>query len=111
AQNVTLTASEAAGAEHTLAITLNNTNARSLDEALTTINTKLQQSNDATLQKLVVDKEQGTINTTNTEGLRFVSTLGAFKVSLGTVASNTTSTVAGIAESTSANTGAPNYVQ
>jgi len=111
AQNITVTASDAAGAEHTLAVTLNNTNARSLDEALTTINTKLQQSNDATLQKLVADKEQGTINTTNTEGLRFVSTLSAFKVSLGTVASNTTSTVAGIAESTSVNTGAPNYVQ
>ena len=111
AQNVTLTASDAAGAEHTLAVTLTNTNARSLDEALTTINTKLQQSNDSTLQKLVADKEQGTINTINTEGLRFISTLNAFKVSIGTVASNTTSSAAGIAESSSVNTGAPNYVQ
>ena len=110
-QAVTLTAPDASGLEHTLAVTLNNTNARSLDEALATINNSLRQSNDATLQQIVAVKEQGTINTNNVEGLRFVSTLGTFKVSIGKEDSNTTSTVVGIAESTSASSGAPNYVQ
>lgn len=110
-QAITLTAPDATGLEHTLAVTLNNTNARTLDEALTTINTSLRQSNDATLQQIVAVKEQGTINGSNVEGLRFLSTLGTFKVSLGKEDSNTTSTVVGIAESTSASSGAPNYVQ
>jgi flagellin len=110
-QNITLTAPDASGTDHTLSVKLNNTNARSLDEALATINTALQQSNDATLNKIVAVKEQGTINTTNTEGLRFTSTLNAFKVTVGTVAGSSTSVPVGIAESTAVNTGAPNYVQ
>jgi flagellin len=110
-QNITLTAPDASGTDHTLSVKLNNTNARSLDEALATINTALQQSNDTTLNKIVAVKEQGTINNTNTEGLRFTSTLNAFKVTVGTVAGSSTSTPVGIAESTAVNTGAPNYVQ
>jgi len=110
-QNITVTAPDASGTDHTLSVKLNNTNARSLDEALATINTALQQSNDATLNKIVAVKEQGTINTTNTEGLRFTSTLNAFKVTVGTVAGSSTSAPVGIAESTTVNSGAPNYVQ
>ena len=110
-QNITLTSSDASGVEHTLTVKLNNTNARSLDEALATINTALQQSNDSTLRQIAVVKEQGTINNTNTEGLRFTSTLNSFKVSVGNVGGNTTATPVGIAESTAVNTGAPNYVQ
>ena len=110
-QNVTITAPDASGTEHTLSVKLNNTNARSMDEALATINTALLQSNDSTLNQIVAVKEQGTINTSNTEGLRFSSTLNTFKVSVGTVAGSSTSTAVGIAESTAVNTGAPNYVQ
>jgi flagellin len=110
-QNITITAPDASGTEHTLSVKLNNTNARSLDEALATINTALVQSNDSTLNQIVAVKEQGKINNTNTEGLRFTSTLNTFKVSVGTVAGSTTSVPVGIAESTAVNTGAPNYVQ
>jgi flagellin len=111
AQTITVSATDASGGSHSLAVTLNNTNARSLDEALNTINTKLQQSNDSTLNQIVAVKEQGTINSTAVEGLRFTSTLSAFKVSIGTVADSTATTAVGIADNQAVNTGAANYVQ
>jgi flagellin len=108
-QTITLTAPDATGAEHTLSVNLNNTNARSLDEALATINTKLQQSNDPTLQKIETVKEQGTSTGSTLEGVRFLSTLGSFKVSVGSTATGSTSNLVGLAENTAA--GSANYVQ
>jgi flagellin len=110
-QTVTVSATDATGNAHSLAVTLNNTNARSLDEALNTINSQLQQSNDSTLNQIAAVKEQGTVNNTAVEGLRFTSTLNAFKVSLGTVADNTATSAVGIAEDQAVNTGAANFVQ
>ena len=108
-QTVTLTAPDAAGAEHTLSVTLNDNNARSLDEALATINNKLQQSNDATLQNISAVKEQGTSTGSTLEGLRFLSTLGSFKVSIGATGTGSTSNLVGIAEATANN--ATSYAQ
>jgi flagellin len=110
-QTVTVSATDASGVAHSLAVTLNNTNAQSLDQALNTINTQLQQSNDSTLNQIVAVKEQGTINGTAVEGLRFLSTLDSFKVSLGSVADNTATNPVGIADDQAVNTGAPNFVQ
>jgi flagellin len=108
-QTITLTAPDAAGAEHTLSVGLTNLNARSLDEAIATINSKLQQSNDTTLQNISAVKEQGTTTGATLEGLRFLSTLGSFKVSVGSTATGSTSNLVGIAENTAA--GSANYVQ
>ena len=108
-QTITLTAPDAAGAEHTLSVTLDNTNARSLDEALATLNAQLQQSNDPTLQKIVAVKEQGSSTGSYLEGVRFLSTLGDFKVTVGSTATGSTSNLVGLAENTA--NGSANYVQ
>ena len=56
-------------------------NARSLDEAIATINTAIQQSNNATLQKVVAVKELSG----GAEGIKFIGT-GSFQVSVGATA-------------------------
>ncbi len=57
-------------------------NGESLDASIDSINTALQQSNDTTLQSIVAVKE----NTGGTEGIRFLSGSGSFKISIGTTA-------------------------
>jgi flagellin len=81
-QQVTLSATDASGALHSLSITLNSSNASTLDAALSHINTQLENSNDATLRQLVATKEVNYAG--DAEGLRFSSPLSSFKVSLGT---------------------------
>ncbi len=62
----------------------NNTirNARSIDEAISTINTQLQQSNNGSLQKVVAVKD----DTAGVDQIRFISN-GSFSVSVGANAS------------------------
>jgi flagellin len=83
-QTVTITSDDANGVQQSLAVTLQNAgspNARSLDEAIDTINTKLQQSNNATLQGLVAVKEQSG----GVEGIKFIGT-SSFQISIGATA-------------------------
>ncbi len=102
-QTVTLTAVDDNGAEHSLALTLRNDatarNARSIDEAIKAINTQLQQSADPTLKQLVAVKEQNT--TGNEEGIRFLSTLKNFRVSVGVSSGSTAASETGIYDGTS----------
>jgi flagellin len=83
-QTIQFSANDASGSPQSLAVVLRNDatarNARSLDEAIDTINTQLQQSNNATLQKIVAVKEQSG----GAEGIRFISTVSSFKVTVGT---------------------------
>jgi flagellin len=81
-QQITLSGTDSNGSLQSLSITLNSSNASSLDAALNTINTQLENSNNATLQKLVAVKDVN--NAGDGEGLRFVSSLSSFRVSLGT---------------------------
>ncbi len=84
AQTLNLAARDGNGVEHSLAVVLQNNstvkNARSVDEAVHSINTALQQSNDATLKQVVAVKEY--IDNTH-EGIKFVSTLPGFNVGIG----------------------------
>ena len=81
-QQITLSGTDTTGALQSLSLTLNSTNAGSLDDALSYINTQLENSNNSTLQKLVAVKD---VNDAGSgEGIRFVSSLASFKVSLGT---------------------------
>ncbi|MDQ2948780.1 MAG: hypothetical protein M3Y27_23040, partial [Acidobacteriota bacterium] len=97
-QTLSFSALDAAGADHSATVALQNNstvrNARSLDEALATINSALQKTNDTTLQKLVAVKEYDT--TAHTEGIKFVSTLGSFSVGVGTVGSSTSGSPIGL---------------
>jgi flagellin len=86
-QTVSVTAVDSQGNKSSVAVTLqNDTTAqtgRSLDAALATINAALQASNDASLQKIVAVKDNdGAMH----EGIRFISSLPSFEVSLGTTA-------------------------
>jgi flagellin len=85
-QTITFAANDANGAEHSLAVVLRNDttlrNASTLDEAIDAINTALQQSNDTTLQKIVAVKDKAT--GAGAEGIRFLSTLSGFRVTVGT---------------------------
>ncbi|MFN7932037.1 MAG: flagellin [Bryobacteraceae bacterium] len=102
-QTVTITAVDTQGLEHTLAVTLRNDstsrNARTIDEALKTINEQLQQSADSTLKKLVAVKEQDTDG--NEEGIRFLSTLKDFRVSVGVSSGSTAASEIGMYDGTS----------
>jgi len=88
-QTVTVSAGDSSGVQQSISVTLRNDatgrNARSIDEALSTINTALQQSNNSTLQKIVAVKD----DSSGTEQIRFVSTLGSFQVSIGATAQGT----------------------
>jgi flagellin len=101
-QTITITAIDAQGAQHSLAVTLRNDdtvrNARSLDEAINAINDALQQSGNPTLKEIFVVKEKNT--TGNEEGLRFLSTLKEFRISLGVSSGSTAASETGIYDGT-----------
>lgn len=99
-QTVTITAVDSAGAEHRTAIVIKKddlataagSSGRTLDEAINYINSQLQQTNDATLQKLVAVKEVGNDHAGSPayfEGIRFMAPATKFKVSIGSNASTT----------------------
>jgi flagellin len=85
-QTITVSANDSAGTEHSLAVVLRNDttlrNAGTVDEAINAINTALKQSNDPTLQAVAAVKDKATAG--GAEGIRFISTLKSFKVSVGT---------------------------
>ena len=101
-QTITISAVDTQGAAHSLAVTLRNDatarNGRSLDEAIASINTQLQQSADSTLQQLVAVKEQSANG--QEEGVRFLSTLRDFRVSVGVSSGSTAAAEVGIYDAT-----------
>ena len=84
-QALTVQATDATGNVHTKAITLDNTNARSLDEAIDSINTALQQSNDDTLKGVTAVK----VLSGGVEKLTLISTTPEFRLSVGTNSTGT----------------------
>ena len=95
-QTVSISANDASGSPHSLAVVLsNNTTSRSgesLDEAITAINNALQVSNDATLQSVVAVKDN-IVNSDGTiagQGIRFLSSLASFTVNLSKDGTNGT---------------------
>jgi flagellin len=84
-QTVTISARDGSGSPQALAVKLSNNatdgrNARNIDEAIATINSKLQQSNNDTLKKIVAVKDYDGTD----YKVRFQSTLSDFNVSLST---------------------------
>ncbi|MGA3185926.1 MAG: flagellin [Bryobacteraceae bacterium] len=107
AQTITLSAVDASGAQHTLNVNLNTSNASTLDQAVNTINTAIAASNDSTLGQIGAFKQEGTTgNTTGVEGVSFMSAGNGFKVSLGaSPASSVAGVSAGIADGTTGQSG------
>jgi flagellin len=85
-QTITISANDASGTAHSLAVVLSNngtaSNAGSLDEAIATINTALQDSDDSTLSQIVAVKNviTNTSATVTGEGIQFISALPSFSV-------------------------------
>jgi flagellin len=78
-QTISISANDASGVKHALAVNLQNdatTRSQSIDEALNTINSALQQSNDSTLNRVVALKEESG----GTQSIRFLSTVRSFQV-------------------------------
>ena len=86
-QTITVTSDDNNGVQQSKVINLQNTgatpNARTLDEAIASINTQLQQSGNATLLKIVAVKEQNAGGTA--EGIKFIG-VKKFQVSIGQTA-------------------------
>ncbi|MDA1315681.1 MAG: flagellin [Acidobacteria bacterium] len=80
-QNIIVSAKNDLGVVQSLSISLNDTNARNIDEAVNTINAALLQSNNSTLKQIVVVKER---LSSSADGLRFLSSATeGFSVSIG----------------------------
>jgi flagellin len=107
-QQVSVTASDAAGVKQSLSVTLRNDaggrSGRSIDDAVKSINDALQQSNNDTLKRIFAVKE----NTGGNERIRFLSTVKGFEVSIGATSGGTgfTQPTGGIDKSTVVGTGA-----
>ncbi len=87
-QTISISGNDASGTAHSLAVVLSNNgtarNAGSLDQAIATINSALQSSDDSTLQSIVAVKNDITnaSGVVTGEGIQFISTLGSFSVGL-----------------------------
>lgn len=91
-QTLNINAQSAAGVSSSLSVNLTVTNAATLATAVSAINTALQQSNNPTLQGLVAVEQ--TNNAGTATGVRFLSSVGTFSVSLG----STGGTVQGLSD-------------
>jgi flagellin len=90
-QTITVTAIDPAGVDQSMALVLRNDttgrNAGTVDEAVQAINNALQQSNNATLRQIIAIKDKAT--TAGPDGIRLISNLSSFNVSIGTNAGGT----------------------
>jgi len=88
-QTITISAQDSSGNQQSLAVNLSNNatsrNGESIDQAVSAINTTLQQSNNSTLNQIVAVKD----DSSGTEKISFMSTLNSFQVSVGTTAQGT----------------------
>jgi flagellin len=82
-QTVTITAPGSTGTQQSLSINLSNnatsTNGSSIDQAVSAINTALQQSNNPTLTQITAVKD----DSGGTEQISFISTVNNFQVAIG----------------------------
>ncbi len=85
-QTIGITALDSTGGAHALTVNLTNSNAGTLANAVTAINTALQQSNDPTLQSMAAVEQ---VNNAGTAvGIRFLSSAATFKINIGAAPSN-----------------------
>jgi flagellin len=80
-QTISISANDANGVKHALSVNLQNdptARSQSIDQALVSINSALQQSNDATLNRIVAVKEESA----GVQSIRFLSTVRGFQVTV-----------------------------
>jgi flagellin len=84
-QALTVSAADASGASHSTVITLGQTNAKDIDQAIHTINAALQGTSDSTLKQITAVK----VNVSGTEKIELVSTDQNFSLNVGQTANGT----------------------
>ncbi|MEZ5394947.1 MAG: flagellin [Bryobacterales bacterium] len=85
-QNLTINAKDDVGAVQSITVSLTHANANTVDDAVNSINSQLQASNNATLQQIVAVKER---DGSGTEGIRFLANLAnGFNIGVGDLANN-----------------------
>jgi flagellin len=100
-QNITLSSPDSNGVTHSIDISLTggtngtNGNANNVDAAISAINSALQQSNDSTLNQIVAVKDQ---SSTGADGIRLVSGLANFNLSVGTTPTGTGTLASNVAQ-------------
>jgi flagellin len=80
-QAVTISANSVTGGTQAKTITLTSGNAQNIDQAISYINTQLQESDNPTLESIVAVKEN---SGAGQQKINFISSLSSFSVSLGT---------------------------
>jgi len=105
AQTLNIIVNDNNGAQRSVAVTLQNSmatdgamDARSLDEAIKTINSALQSSSDPTLKQVVAVKE--TTYDGRQDGIRFLSANSALRVGVSQVGSSTAAAPVGVYDGT-----------
>ncbi|MEP7352913.1 MAG: flagellin [Acidobacteriota bacterium] len=81
AQTVGISANDSSGLKHALTVNLQNNStgrSQSIDQAISSINSALQQSNDSTLNRIVAVKEESS----GAQSIRFLSTVRGFQVTV-----------------------------
>jgi len=102
AQSLTIGALDANGVAQSIGVNLTTGNASNLTQAVATINAALQADPTKTLTNVVAVKELDAAGTA--EGIRFISSLGSFDVTIGKATNNTSSVPVGLYDnSTGAN--------
>jgi flagellin len=96
-QSISFSANDASGTNHAVSVTLvGGASTTTLANALTSINTALQQTNDSTLQKITaVSDAAGT-------GINFISTLPGFTVNVGATMNTGVAAATGFSATSSA---------
>ncbi|MCB1018575.1 MAG: hypothetical protein H6509_12960 [Bryobacterales bacterium] len=85
-QNLTINAKDDVGAVQSITLNLTHANANTVDDAVNSINSQLQASNNETLQQIVAVKER---DGSGTEGIRFLANLtNGFNIGVGDLANN-----------------------
>lgn len=97
AQTLTFSGMRTDGTQYSQQFTLSSANSSTLDAAVDTINSQLQQSNDSALQKIFAVKEQ---DGSGVEGIRFMST-EQFTVKIGAQTNPVLTNVEGISDGSS----------
>lgn len=104
-QTLNIAANDSTGSQHSLAVTLQNSlaaggtmDARSLDEAIKSINSALQNSADPTLKQVVAVKE--TTADGRQDGIRFLSANSSLHVGVSQVGGSTASAPVGVYDGT-----------
>ena len=102
AQSLAFSTTGADGVVKTASVTLSTAaaNARSLDEAVVSINAAIQGQSDTDLKKIVAVKQLNNAGTA--EGIRFISSQPSFSVTVGSVSNSTNANPVGLYDGTAA---------